>query len=145
MSNLSDKLLFWRALERQHERDVELYEAIKAEPGLAPKSKKLGVRSLTFSLIFLFIIAAAIGGIALILLYMMDYNIFLGLFLIIAIVVIGFYVTIVMYIRAFRLMILQFKVNKTAISWVAMVFTILPTLIVAVMIFIFVSLSVTGQ
>ena len=145
MSNLSDKLLFWRILERQHERDVELYEAIKAEPGLAPKSKKLGVRSLTFSLIFLFIIAAAVVGVALILNYFIASNILFGLIIIVMIVVVAFYTTIVLYIRAFRLMILQFKLNKTAISWVAMVFSILPTIIVIVLILLALSLKVSGN
>lgn len=142
MSNLSDKLLFWRLIERQHLKDLEIYEAIKAEPGLAPKSKKLGVRSLTFSLIFMFIIAAAVGGIALIIKFMMDTHLFLGLLLILLIVVVAFYTTIVLYIRAFSLMLLQFKLNKTAISWVALAFAALPTLIVILMVIIFISLWV---
>ena len=142
MSNLSDRLLFWRILERHHLKDVELYEAIKAEPGLAPKSKKLGVRSLTFSLIFLLIIAAAVVGEILVISYLLPTNILFGLIVAILIVVVAFYTTIVLYIRAFRLMILQFKLNKTAISWVALVFSVLPTLIVVLMIIIYISISV---
>lgn len=144
MSNLTEKLLFLHLLERQHEKDVELFEAIKAEPELAPKSKKLGVRSLVFSLIFLFIIAATVGGIALILNFMIESSVLFGIILIVLLVFVAFYTTIALYIRAFRLMILQFKLNKTAISWVAMVFSILPTLIVIVMILIFVSVSLNG-
>lgn len=141
MSSFSDKLLFWEMLSKQHDKDIELYDAIKAEPELAPKSKKLGVRSLTFSLIFLFVIAAAVGGIALILKYMMDTRIFFGIILIIIIAIVAFYTTIVLYIRAFRLMILQLKLNKTPIGWVALVFSILPTVVVIAMILIFVSLG----
>ena len=144
MSNFTDRLLFWRMLERQHEKDVELYEAIKDEPGLAPKSKKLGVRSLTFSLIFLFVIAAAVIGVILVINYLLPSNILLGLIAAIAIVVVAFYITIVLYIRAFRLMILQLKLNKTAIGWVALVFSILPTLIVVVMIILYISVKISG-
>lgn len=144
MSSFSDKILFWEMLSKQHDKDVELYDAIKAETELAPKSKKLGVRSLTFSLIFLFVIAAAVGGIALILKYMMDTRIFLGIILIIIIVIVAFYTTIVLYIRAFRLMILQLKLNKTPIGWVALAFAILPTIVVIAMIFLFVAFGAAG-
>lgn len=144
MSNLNDRLLFWRIIDRHRAKDLELYEAIKAEPELAPKSKKLGVRSLTFSLIFMFVIAAAVGGIALILNFYIENHVIFGILLIILCVVVAFYTTIVLYIRAFRLMLLQFRLNKTAISWVAMVFSLLPTLIVIVMVIIFISLWVVN-
>ena len=144
MSNWSDRLLFWHMLSKQHDKDVELYNAIKAEPELAPRSKKLGVRSITFSLIFFAILAAAVGGIALIIEYLMPTNVFFGLILIILLAVVAFYTVVALYIRAFRLMILQLKLNKTAISWVAMVLSIIPTLIIIVLIIMYISIMVSG-
>lgn len=143
MSDMSGKLAFLHILSRQADRDYELYNAIKAETELAPKSKKLGVRSLTFSLIFMLIIGVAIGGIALILNFMMESSTLFGIVLIVLIGLVAIYTTLALYIRAFRLMILQFKLNKHPIRWVALVLSILPTIVVIVMVIILVSVSLS--
>ena len=60
----------------------------------------------------------------------MDEHALWGIVGIVLLAAVALSTTFELYIRALRLLVYQFKVNRTAISWVALVLILIPTIIV---------------
>lgn len=134
--------VFNKAVQREQEarilrkKELAIFNAIKEQPDLAPKSKKLGTRSIMFSCFSILTLIIAIVG---------AYFIFSvtepsSIFTIITIAIIGgglaIYIFFLFFVKALISLIYQFKLNKTAISWVALVFILLPAIVLVIGLFI---------
>lgn len=113
-------------------KELSIFNAIKEQPDLVPKSKKLGTRSIMFSCFCILTLIIAIAG---------AYFIFSiaqpsSILTIITIAIIGgglsIYLFFLFFIKALICLIYQFKLNKTAISWVALCFILLPALVLVI-------------
>lgn len=130
------KLNFWRNLftwlinSKGIEKDRAIYEAIKQETELAPKSKKCAVRSIMFSILMYVLIGATF--LAIYLLWKNPMNAFLNIFLTVILAIIMLYSIVACYIRSIINLIHQFRLNKKAHTWIALVMAIIPTLLVIV-------------
>lgn len=127
---LTDLLLFG-GTRRRYKKDNELRQAIVEDAELAPKSKKLGVKSIVFSVISMLIVG--LGALGIYLLFKLDesalFFAIIGSILIIAVIVIVF---IELYVRALRLLVYQFKLNKHPIRWVGLVCILIPSVLFVV-------------
>lgn len=127
--------VFNKAVQREQEarllrrKELAIFNAIKEQPELVPKSKKLGTRSIMFSCFGILTLIIAIVG---------AYFIFSiaepsSIFTIITIAIIGgglsVYLFFLFFVKALICLIYQFKLNKTAISWVALCFILLPAIV----------------
>lgn len=132
------KNVFNKAVQREQEakllrrKELAIYNAIKEQPNLVPKSKKLGTRSIMFSCFSILTLIVSIFGAYL--LFNITQN--LSVFAMITICVIGgpivIYLFFLFFVKALNALIYQFKLNKTAISWVALFFIILPAIVLVV-------------
>jgi len=128
--NFFRNLFTWLIRSKGIEKDRAIYEAIKQEPELAPKSKKCAVRSIMFSLIMY-----AIIGVTFVIIYFLwknPFNAFLNIFLTIILAIIMLYSIVACYIRSIINLVNQFRLNKKAHTWIALVMAIIPTLLVIV-------------
>lgn len=114
---------------RRYKKDLGLFEAIKAEPELAPVSKKLGVKSLILSIISMLIMGAGVGVIYW-LTTIFSEHVFVAIIGIILAIAVMLTILIEVYIRAFRFLRWQFKLNKKPIAWIALVAIIVPSIVV---------------
>ena len=130
------KLNFWRNLftwlfnSKGIQKDRDIYEVLKQEKELAPKSKKCAVRSIMFSLLMYVLIGATF--VAIYFLWKNPLNAFLNIFLTIFLAVIMLYSIVACYIRSIINLVNQFRLNKKAHTWIALVMAIIPTLLVIV-------------
>ena len=130
------KLNFWRNLftwlinSKGIEKDRAIYEAIKQETELAPKSKKCAVRSIMFSVLMYVLIGVTF--LAIYLLWKNPMNAILNIVLTVVLAIIMLYSIVACYIRSIINLINQFRLNKKAHTWIALVMAIIPTLLVIV-------------
>ncbi len=137
-----------KAVQRDQEarllrrKELAIYNAIKEQPELAPKSKKLGTRSIMFSCFSILTLIVAIIGAYL----MFSIAKPSSIFTIITIGLIGggivVYLFFLFFVKALNALIYQFKLNKTAISWVALCFILLPAIVLVIAIF---TIAVTAK
>lgn len=113
-------------------KELSIFNAIKEQPDLVPKSKKLGTRSIMFSCLCILTLIIAIVG---------AYFIFSiaqpsSILTIITVAIIGgglsIYLFFLFFVKALICLIYQFKLNKTAISWVALCFILLPAIVLVI-------------
>ncbi len=124
------RIFTWLINSKGVQKDRDIYEALKQEPELAPKSKKCAVRSIMFSLIMY-----AIIGVTFVIIYFLwknPLNAFLNIFLTIILAIIMLYSIVACYIRSIINLVNQFRLNKKAHTWIALVMAIIPTLLVIV-------------
>lgn len=127
--------VFNRAVQREQEarllrrKELAIFNAIKEQPDLAPKSKKLATRSIMFSCFGILTLIIALVG-AYFIFTMAEPS---SIFTIITIAIIGgglsIYLFFLFFIKALISLIYQFKLNKTAISWIALCFILLPAIV----------------
>ena len=130
------KLNFWRNLftwllnSKGIEKDRAIYEALKQETELAPKSKKCAVRSIMFSVLMYVLIGATF--LAIYFLWKNPINAFLNIFLTVILAIFMLYSIVACYIRSIINLVNQFRLNRKAHTWVALVMAIIPTLLVII-------------
>jgi len=140
MAKFVGKMFRWLIESKGIEKDRAIYEALKQEPELAPKSKKCAVRSIMFSLLMYGLIIVAFLGIY----FLWKYNleaVFFNIFITIVISVGLLYAIVACYIRSIINLINQFRLNKKAHTWIALVMAIIPTLLVILAIILLVGMS----
>ena len=120
------------------EKERVTYEAIKENAELAPVSKKMGTRSIMFSMFTVLTVALAILGYYLLFTVTDPTQIILWVLLGIALGVAAIVLVILFFVKAVYCLILQFRLNKTKTTWIALSLIILPALlfIVAVILII---------
>lgn len=117
---------------RMRKREQSIYEAIKEQPDLAPKSKKLATRSITFSILSLLMVVIAIGIAFAFTSNLLSEKFFLMFLIAILGGIVCVVLFIVFYIKSITSLVYQFKLNKTPITWTALAFCIVPTIIFVV-------------
>jgi len=125
------KIFTWLVNSKGVQKDRDIYETLKQEKELAPKSKKCAVRSIVFSLLIYVLLIVAFAGIY----FLWKYNLQKAVFNIVLTIVIGvvlLYLIVACYIRSIINLINQFRLNKKAHTWIALVIAILPTALVAI-------------
>ena len=133
-----------RAFGKSMAKELEIYEAIKQEPELAPVSKRMATRSIMFSAFTFLTVILAVVGYYLIFTKLDPVQIFLGIVLGIAIGVLGLYFIVLFFIKALYCLILQFRLNKKPITWVALSLIIIPALLFIVAILLIIGFSSGG-
>ena len=121
----TNRQLFRKSIEKEY----ATYEAIKAEPELAPVSKKLGTRSIMFSVFTFLTVVLAVVGYYLLFTFFDPTQIFLGILIGIAIGVAAIVLVVLFFVKALYCLILQFRLNKKATTWVALGLLIVPALL----------------
>jgi len=143
MLKLLRTIFRWLIDSKGVQKDRAIYETLKQETELAPKSKKCAVRSIVFSLLTYVII-----GVTFAIVYCMwkyNYMNVIGNIIITVVLCIGMlYLLIACYIRSIINLIHQFRLNKKAHTWVAFVMAILPTLLFVLAVLLVVGLN-NGQ
>lgn len=143
MLKLLRTIFRWLIDSKGVQKDRAIYEALKQETELAPKSKKCAVRSIVFSLLTYVII-----GVTFAIVYCMwkyNYMNVIGNIIITVVLCIGMlYLLIACYIRSIINLIHQFRLNKKAHTWIAFVMAILPTLLFVLAVLLVVGLN-NGQ
>ncbi len=124
LKDRTSRKMFGRSLQK--EKDT--YEAIKEETDLAPVSKKMGTRSIMFSMLTVLTVALTILGYYL-LFQMLPSAVFLSIFLGIALGVVAIVLVVLFFVKAVYCLVLQFKLNKTKHTWIAFSLIILPALL----------------
>lgn len=110
------------------QKDFETYRAIKENQELAPKSKKFATESIMYSIFtFLSVILLAVG-VYLVVKQPLEQILF-KIIIVPLLIIIAAYFIIFFFIRALKKLIYQFKLNKTAHTWVAFSLIIIPALI----------------
>lgn len=110
-------------------KEFNIYQAIKEDPELAPRSKKLATRSIMFSCFALLTLIIAIVGCYLLITKSQVYDILFVILGIIGISAVAIILLVNFIVRAIRSLVYQFKLNKTPITWVALSIVIFPALL----------------
>ena len=92
----TNRKLFRKSIEKEY----ATYEAIKAEPELAPVSKKLGTRSIMFSIFTFLTVALAIVGYYLLFTFFDPTQIILGILIGIALGVAAIVFVVLFFVKA---------------------------------------------
>lgn len=127
-------------IQRQQEarlmrkKEKSIYEAIKEQPDLAAKSKKLATRSIVFSCLSILMVILGVGGLFLIFNLIEPKSIFTTITICFLLGGLLIYLFFLFFIKSFICLNYQFKLNKTPITWVALAFIILPALVLVVVI-----------
>lgn len=121
-------------------KEQTIYEAIKEDPELAPKSKKFATRSIVFSLLCMLSVALTALGIYLIIAQPIE-QIFLKIILIPAVIITCSYLIIFFFVKSLINLIYQFRLNKNPRTWVALTLIIFPAILFIVATFILVAIS----
>lgn len=131
MLKLLKNIVYWLINSKGVQKDRDIYCVLKEEPELAPKSKKCAVRSIIFSLL-VYVLIAVTATIIYCLWKFNPLNPFFNIFATVALLVGMLYLIVACYIRSIINLINQFRLNKKAHAWVALVMAILPTVIVII-------------
>ena len=130
----TNRKFFRKSLEKER----VTYEAIKENAELAPISKKMGTRSIMFSMFTVLTVALAILGYYLLFTVTDPTQIILWVLLGVALGVAALVLVILFFVKAVYCLILQFRLNKSKTTWTALALVIFPAIlfIVAVIIII---------
>jgi len=123
------KMFTWLVNSKGVQKDRDIYEALKQEKELAPKSKKCAVRSIMFSLLIYVLIVVTFASIY----CLWKFNLEKVIFNIVLTIVLGvtmLYAIVACYIRSIINLIHQFRLNKKAHTWIALVISIFPLILV---------------
>ena len=123
------RMFRWLINSKGVQKDRYIYEALKQEQELAPKSKKCAVRSIVFSLLIYVLIAVTFTVIYCLWKFSLQ-NAILNIVLTIVLSVTMLYLIVACYIRSIINLIHQFRLNKKAHTWIALVIAIFPLVLV---------------
>jgi len=118
----------WLINSKGIQKDRDIYNALKQETELAPKSKKCAVRSIVFSILMYVIIGVTFGALFLMWKYNFQ-NALFNIFMTVILAVVMLYLLVACYIRSIINLVNQFRLNKKAHAWIALVMAIIPTLV----------------
>jgi len=121
----TNRKFFRKSLEKER----VTYEAIKENAELAPVSKKMGTRSIMFSMFTVLTVALAILGYYLLFTVADPTQIILWVLLGIALGVAALVLVILFFVKAVYCLILQFRLNKSKTTWTALALVILPAIL----------------
>ena len=130
-----------RDAKKSIEKEKTIYEAIKAEPELAPKSVKLATRSIVFSVLSMVAVILTALGIYLIASQPFE-QILLKIILIPAVIITCFYFMVFFFVKAVVNLVFQFRLNKTRRAWVAFALLFLPAILFIVSIILLVGILI---